>query len=646
MYLKMRKNYFLLICLLITGTTTAQRTQLPQELDSVVIDTKVPLARKNSGKVVVTIGSEELEKSSGSSVAQILNEVSGIEINGSRSNDGQNLAYYIRGGRNRQVVIMVDGVQLSDPSQISNDYDLRLIPAGAIKKIEIIKGASSVLYGSGAATAVISITTKKASDKPVAATFTSTVGTNRSSEDSKNTAVEEFTNFIAINGTLNKFFYHTTFSNRYVDGLSAVAAPQDEDAFESDIFDRFDGRINLGYRISEDITVSQFFAFNKFKAGFDDFSYTDANHRSETSQLQTGGHFKWKYKKGVYVFNDNYSWIEREIISDFPAKFDAKSYSLDTYINHRITSNFNAVVGFNYTNSSFNSFSIPFGSTQFSQDVNEDTASFNNIDPYLNLVYITEFGLNLNGGVRLNLHSVYDSHWVYTVNPSWVFEFAEQQLKLIASYSTAYITPSLFQLFDPLYGNEDLLPEENTTIEGGFEFTGKNFRISAVYFSRTEENFIDFVVTDPDTFQSQYQNISESFEANGVEVELWKRFGERLNLSANYTNTQVAERFALRIPEHKVNASLGYKLSKTLNTSVSYQFNSERTDSFFNPETFVSESVMLEQYGTLDLSLSYQLTTHLKLFGSASNLLNEEFEELYRYQTRGRNVRLGFSLDF
>ena len=78
---------------------------------------------------------------------------------------------------------MIDGVQLNDPSHITNEYDLRLIPISNIESIEIIKGASSVLYGSGAATAVINITTKKASSKAISAKFSSVYGTNRAVGD-------------------------------------------------------------------------------------------------------------------------------------------------------------------------------------------------------------------------------------------------------------------------------------------------------------------------------------------------------------------------------------------------------------------------------------------------------------------------------
>jgi len=641
-----RKNIFVALCLCAFGYVNAQENQKTESLDTVMIDTKTPIARKNSGKVVVRISSETLAQSTGKTVAQVVNEVSGIEINGSRSNDGQNLGYFVRGGRNRQVVIMVDGVQLNDPSQISNDYDLRLVPASSIESIEIIKGASSVLYGSGAAAAVIQITTKKISKKSISASFTSTLGTNRAADD-EDSDIEEFTNYVAINGTLSKFFYDVSFSNRYVEGLSAISAPEGAENFEADVFNQFNGRINLGYHINKNITLSRFFAFDNFSAGFDDFSFTDADNLSRSEQIRTGGTVTWKYNKGTVTVNDSYTSIEREIESSFPSKFDAKSYTFDAYVNHRVNNQLNVVLGVNGNFSSFNSFSIPFGSSDFGQDIDDETATFDIIDPYVNVVYVSDFGFNVSAGVRLNNHSNYGSHIVYNVNPSYGFELGTANLKILASYSTAYITPSLFQLYDASFGNEELEPEENSTIEGGLELTlGSDTRISAVYFTRNEKNFVDFVTVDPDLFIFQYQNIVDEFDASGVEVEVYKKIGKHFNLSANYTNTQADDRFALRIPEHKANASLGYSPNVKTHLGISYQYNGERDDSFFNPTTFEAESVVLESYGLIDLSGSYAISSHVTVFANISNLLDEEYEELYRFQTRGRNVRGGFRLNF
>jgi vitamin B12 transporter len=642
----MKNKLLLAIGLCVTSIIGAQETKTVEQLDSVRIDTKIPIARKNSGKVVVSITSEELQRSTGKSVAEIINQVSGIEINGSRSNDGQNLGYFVRGGRNRQVVIMVDGVQLNDPSMISNDFDLRLISASSIEKIEIIKGASSVLYGSGAATAVISITTKKVSERNISASFISTIGTNRAANDPDND-LAAITNSVNVSGSLHKFFYKLVFSNRFANGLSAVAAPEGSEKFEEDLFNRFNTQADLGYKISENITLSRFFAIDKYKAEFDDFSYMDADHQTNSEQLRTGGSLKWKYNKGSFVLNDSHSWIDREIESGFPAMFDSRSSTFDAFGSYLINDQLTALAGVNGNFSRFNSFTIPFGETEFMQDVSDETARFNIIDPYVNLNYISDFGLNVNAGVRLNNHSEYGTHFVYNVNPSYGFTLGNSNLKVLASYSTAYITPSLFQLHDPLYGNIELQPEENTTIEAGLEFTtGKDFRISAVYFNRDETNFVDFVVVDPELFIFQYQNITDEFNASGVEVEVFKKLGDDFTIAANYTNTQADERFALRIPEHKANAALGYTLKEKTSFGLRYNYTGEREDVFFDPITFESEMVSLESFGLLNFDISHQITDIIKVFANVSNILDEEYEELYRFQTRGRNFRIGFELNF
>ena len=641
----MKKTLFLISALCAGLPLYAQEKPI-QSLDSVFIDAKVERPRKSSGKVVTTISKETLQQNAGMSVANLLNQVSGIEINGARSNDGQNLAYYIRGGRNRQVVIMVDGVPLTDASQIANDYDLRLIPTETIEKIEIIKGASSVLYGSGAGTAVINITTKKAAKKPISATFSSMVGTNQSAENDSY-RLQQFTNSASVNGRLGGFFYNAQFGNRYTDGLSAIAAPEGEEAFESDVFNRFNGRINVGYRFSDDVMMSQFFSFDEFKAGFDDFSYTDADHRSITKQLKTGGHFEWRYKNGTYVFNDSYTWLEREIESGFPAKYESDVYSMDTYLNHQFSSDFSVLVGLNVNLSSVNTFTIPFGETNFVQALDEEEANFNIIDPYVNVLYETDFGLQLNAGVRLNNHSEYDSKFVYNVNPSFLVETEALDYKILGSYSTAYITPSLYQLYDPLYGNLDLLPEENRTIEAGIELLGENgFRFSALYFNRESNDYIDFVAIDPEIGISQYRNIDETFQTDGVEVEVANAFFEVLNFQANYTFTQPDERFALRIPKHKVNASLGYSLQQKTQFGITFQYVSDREDSFFNPVTFEQEVATLDAFSLLNATISHPVNEVMTVTAGIENIFNSAYEELYRYQTRGRNVRLGVTLQF
>ncbi|MGB5360116.1 MAG: TonB-dependent receptor plug domain-containing protein, partial [Eudoraea sp.] len=222
-----------------------------QELDEVVVsDSRFPIKRENSGKTVIKITSKELERNQGKTVAEIINTKSGIEINGSRGRQGEVLGVFARGGRGRQVLILVDGIRVSDPSSFSQEYDLRLLAVSNIESIEIIKGAASTLYGMNAATAVINITSKKVSDKKISGNFQSSFGTNQSSFD-QNYNIADFSNTALVNGTLDDFTYSLGFSNAYTNGLSSIITETNEE----DPFSRYNIDLKLGYEFNDKVKL-------------------------------------------------------------------------------------------------------------------------------------------------------------------------------------------------------------------------------------------------------------------------------------------------------------------------------------------------------------------------------------------------------
>ena len=92
-YLKMKK-VICAIALIATAGMTAQQFSKTQALDSVYLDTKILKPRDQSGKIVTLITATELASQQGDNLATIINAVSGIELNGSRSNDGQGYFRY------------------------------------------------------------------------------------------------------------------------------------------------------------------------------------------------------------------------------------------------------------------------------------------------------------------------------------------------------------------------------------------------------------------------------------------------------------------------------------------------------------------------------------------------------------------------
>jgi len=642
--LEMKKKLLIFGLLYSTSLLSIAQQQIDstkiQQLDEVVVtNSKFELKRENSGKVITKISQNELQQQQGKSIAEIINNTSGIEINGTKSNAGQSLSYFVRGGRNRQVLILIDGIAATDASQIANDFDLRLLNTDQVESVEILKGASSTLYGSGAATAVISIKLKEASKNKISANFRSVLGSNQSHNDN-NFAIEDFKNNVSVNGTLNKFNYLASFGNQYTNGLSAIASGNESDAFNS-----INGNLKLGYQFSESFKINAYGSFDKYKADFDDgFMFADADNVAITNQYRIGVSPSFAYKKGSITVNSAFNNIEREIQSGFPAKFNAESWVVDAYNKYNFNDKFYTVLGLSYQDNNMESFAIPYGSTSFTQSINSETAKFTIIDPYANVVYESGFGLNVNTGIRFNNHSEYGSHFVYSVNPSFKSDLDFGYLKGLASYSTAYITPSLYQLFEPTYGNADLKPEENTTIEVGAEVgIGDKATFNLVYFNRKETHFIDFV--DLGSWVFQYKNVEKEFAASGIEFTANYKLSTKLSLNANATYTKVEDDLNLRIPELKVNAKLDYQFCPKTSLSLSYQFNDEREDAFYNNSTYMTEDVTLKSYSLLDFYISRKIANDkIILFANVTNILNENYQELYNYSTKGRNINIGFNL--
>lgn len=599
-----------------------QTATVEQLKEVVVTDSRFKLKRESSGKTVIKISQKELKNNQGRTIAELINTKSGIEINGTRSVEGQNNTSFVRGGNNRQVLVLIDGVQVNDPSLVSNEFDLRLLDINTIESIEIIKGASSTLYGNAAATAVINITTKKASSKTIVGNFLSVVGTNQT-QDNLNYNGSSFTNNMSINGTANKFSYVASFGNRFVDGLSAFKA----DNAEKDEFSRFNTNLKIGYKPDNMFEIAAFGSYDKLKTDIDGFRSTapydfmDTNDTYVSEQTRFGVSPKVTYNNGSIQINAAITKIDRAAISSFgETPTQAESFVVDAYNKYVFNEKFYTIVGLNYAK-----FESKFATDE----------SYTNTDPYANVVYVSDFGLNVNVGTRFNNHSEYGSHWVYSLNPSYSIPVNSGYAKVFGSYATSFIAPNLSQLFGYFGANPDLEPEENTTIEGGLEFSNNNgFRLNGVYFNRDEENTI--------VYGAGYENATNDATVHGFEVEAGFNTIKNIALSANYTFTKLKDGVRLRIPKHKANASLGYTFSKNSYASINYQYVGSRVDTNFS----TYQNVDLEAFSLIDVYVSHKIVKNkVTLFASVTNIFNEDYLEILGYTTKGRNVSLGLNIN-
>ena len=612
-----------------TKVFSQEKKEKVEALDEVVVTaTKFATNKKNVGKVVYQITQETIENSQGKTILDLLNDVPGVEINGNFSTKGQNLGYYIRGGRNRQVAILLDGVNVNDPSSFNGDFDLRQIDINQVEKIEVLKGASSTLYGTGAATGVINIILKKASKKGFRGSFSSSIGSNSSSENN-NLSAEEFSTSFNFNGTLGKLDYLLALNANGSSGLSA-AESSTATAFEEDNFARQNVLVKLNYALSDHFKLGLLTSYDEFSTDFDGFDFdpvtfasipADRDNNLNSAQKRVGVNADYTYANGSLKIRTFLTDIDR---TETPSEnfFNGEVYGFDIYNNYMFNEEISFLAGIT------SQYQDMTQRTSFST-IEEGSGKQHFYDPYLSVNYMSEKGLNVNVGGRLNIHSEYGNNFVYNINPSYNFRINEHNIKLFASYSTAFITPTLSEIFTKLPSIDELLPEETTTVEGGFDIDlGDKLTFNATYFYREETNKIGY---DPNTFQTI--NDLGTFSAKGFETEVIYNVTNSLKLLANYTYIDRDENLLLKIPQNKFFVKANYNLGKNTFTSLSYRWVDETQD-FGN--------VALDSYNLFDFFINHSiLENKVTFYGSLTNILNEDFQEIAGFTTRGRNYNLG-----
>ncbi|HVG42961.1 MAG TPA: TonB-dependent receptor, partial [Chitinophagaceae bacterium] len=135
----------------------AQQTEL--ELDPVTITASInPLTLSNTGRNLLVISNERIKHLPINSIDELLRYLPGIEVQ-ARGPMGAQSDFVLRGGTFQQVLVLLDGLRINDPLTGHFNSYLPITPA-EIDRIEILKGASSAIYGTEAVGGVIQIISK------------------------------------------------------------------------------------------------------------------------------------------------------------------------------------------------------------------------------------------------------------------------------------------------------------------------------------------------------------------------------------------------------------------------------------------------------------------------------------------------------
>lgn len=597
--------------------------ELPVE-KVVVTGTKFGLPIEKSGKTIYKLTTQDIERNAGKTVADLLNEVPGIQIDGSFGNRGANLGYYVRGGRDKNTLILIDGVPLNDPSGVTASYDLRFLQVDQIESIEVLKGGLSALYGTGASAGVISIQLKDAAQESI----NGQIGLNTGSYNTHGVNG-------SISGRSEKLSYLVSGNYLSAGGFSVASDENSNTPFDKDALKQKNFLVKLDFNPSEQFSFDFVSGYDAFEADFDGGAFLDQDNRQLNNQFRIGISPKYKYNKGELTLKTQINLNDIEFISSFPSHNKGKNLQLDLVQEHQINDYLKGLWGVNFQDLSFKAVDVD----KFSDN------TFNMVDPYASLFFENNTGLNIHAGVRLNSHSVYGSKFVYNLNPAYLIKAADDlSIKIITSISTSYITPSLYQLYS-IYGNQSLTPEESLNYEAGLSlYLGDKIELNASYFQRKETSPIGFDFSLGDF--GGFANLAENRIVNGYETDIKWTVNKLFTFAFNYAHADSdLESTFYRIPKDKFGFALNFDVTDNTNISGKYNYTSSRMVQDFS--TFPATILDLDSYSVIDLFIQQKIIDNkMRVFGAVNNLLDNDFVGVLGFTTRGRNFTVGLSYNF
>ena len=620
-------------------------------LDDVTITAnKIEQKQSSTGKVISVITKEQIEKSAGKTVSQLLNEQAGITIHGALNNAGSVQTIFMRGASSGRTLLLMDGIPMNDPSMINNEFDLNLFSLNDVERIEICRGAQSTLYGSDAIAGVINIiTVKKDVSKPFNVKATASAGN-----------YETYKGSMQLYGKAKKFSYTTRYAKLYTKGFSSAYDLSGHGNFDKDGSNGDVANASVRYDVSKQLALKSYVQYSRYKADVDAGAFVDDKDYVITNKnLTTGAGFEYKNELLSLIGNYRYSDVYRNYFNDstdHPGSLSKDDYYgktqfVELFANIKMGNHVTLLQGADYRFNGMNQEN--FGAYPASQWGPAGTygplpfdSTMSQSSLYASLfINALKNKLNIELGGRLNVHSRYGNNSTYTFNPSYKIS---DQFRIFGSIASGFKAPSVYQLYSTSNGNPGLKAESSKNYEIGIQHQCKKLSSRIVYFYRNIDNGIDFNYVNYKYFNFIKQHVQ------GIEIETRIQATEKLGITANYTfldakeKTQSRENFkdtsynyVLRRPKHNLSMTISYQLTDAWYASVNGKYVSSRKD----VGGYAAKDTKLDAYFLLGAYTEYQVSKHFKLFADMQNLTNQKFFDLAGYNSIPFMINAGITLN-
>lgn len=616
----------LLVVILTTPIAAAQENDAGAEQDAetrasvsesiTITANRVETPLAEVGSSVTVIGRDDIERHQWQTVADALRAVPGLDV--SRSGGaGQVTSVFVRGGSSSQVLVLLDGVRLN--SATTGAYDFADLTTDAVERIEVVRGPQSTLYGSEAATGVISIVTRRGDSEDVSVT-----GRVEGGEDDHRRLE------LSAGGRRGAFDYRVAVADHHTDGVSA--ADDRGGNPEVDAWSNTTASARLGWALGEGGEAGRLDVDVRYvdsEVEVDGFAFPagpvdDLDARNLREQLlgsvtlQLTPTDRWTQTVQVSVSDDE---LRGEDPTNPFAQFviDSRTVQAQTRSDLRFGSDARSQtlsLGLDWESREGGSVGT------FSDDV--EIVSIYAQD-HLSL---GRFHLSL--GARLDDHSQFGDETTWRV--AGAYEVGSSG-RLHGSWGTGFKAPTLNDLFFPGFSNPDLVPETSEGTDLGYEHRfDDRWSLDVTAFEIDFENLIafDFVTFLP-------QNIAAA-SSRGAELQVAYR-GERFDVWAHHTWNETEDEATgsqlARRPENRSVVDLSWKLDENWRASTRLLAVADRID---------SDGSELEDYERLDLSVEYTVAQRWHPYARVVNVLDEEYSEVGGFGTQGVTGLVGIRL--
>lgn len=592
----------------------------------VVTATRTPVAEKNIASAVTIIEREEIENSGKARVVELLRNVPGLTVIQS-GGPGQVSSIFMRGTESNHVLVLIDGVEISDPSNPTGQVDFSNLLVEDIERIEIVRGPQSTLYGSDAIGGVIQIIPRR--------------------DDSSSYRLE-----VGDFGTVNTGAGLRKSFGRHRLGLSAgvldtagtsAANPDRGNHDEKDAYRNATAALHWASRVTDSLEISFDTRLQSAEAEIDEFYDIfpapsefvahDPDSTGETDQSFSRLQANWISPDGSWAQQVSYSRSTHERRNENgPA--GARSTPSESEFNGN-KSKLDWQQTLNWRNNS-----LIMGA-----EVEDDRArgsnfaeSIRNSGFYLQDQAQFTDAFSTAIGVRHDKHDLFGGETTWRIAP--LLHIGNSGTRLKASYGTGFKAPSLSELFESssfVLANPDLQPEKSKGWDIGFEQAFGMASLEVIYFKNDIEDLITFVF-DPNTFLSSPQNVQQA-ETEGYEAVLGFSPLATLDVQLAYTRTETENldtgEKLLRRPENEVALNVNWRALSKLRLGLNARQVGKRDDFIgFTRGT-------LDSYKVVDLNADYSLTPSWTLTLRVDNVNDEEYEETAGYAAPGRAGYVG-----